>query len=130
MAEKKKKTTSNLQPLDAQALHFPVLGEMTSLLQRVRVNKSKRTASPLVKTGPIRVQVLALDEGGELTGQVADGPFTIQCLLGRVTVSVQGRDQRLTTGDLLVVDAGVTHDIKAEEASVLLVTVAPSGDSS
>jgi quercetin dioxygenase-like cupin family protein len=130
MAEKKKKATSSLRPLEAEARHFPVLGEMTSLLQRVRVNKSKRTASPLVKSGPLRVQVLALDEGGELTGQDADGPFTIQCLLGRAVVSVQGRDQRLTTGDLLVVNAGVTHDIRAEEASILLVTVAPTGNGS
>lgn len=123
----KKKTDTQLRPLEAQALKFAVLGEMTSLLQRVRVNKSKKTASPLVKTGPIRVQVLALDEGGELAGRDADGPFTIQCLLGRVSVSVQGRDQRLTTGDLLVVDAGVAHDIRAEEASVLLVTIAAAG---
>jgi quercetin dioxygenase-like cupin family protein len=130
MAEKKKKTPPGPRVLEAEALHFPVLGEMTSLLQRVRVNKSKRTASPLVKTGPIRVQVLALDEGGEMTGQEADGPFTIQCLLGRVSVSVQGRDQRLTTGDLLVVNAGVPHDIRADEASVLLVTVAAAGSSS
>jgi len=128
MAEKKKNAVSSLRTLEAEALHFAVLGEMTSLLQRVRVNKSKRTASPLVKTGPLRVQVLALDEGGELTGQDADGPFTIQCLLGRVFVSIQGREQRLTTGDLLVVNAGVPHDIKAEEASVLLVTVAPAGN--
>jgi quercetin dioxygenase-like cupin family protein len=125
MPTRKKKTGTPLRTLEAQALHFPVLGEMTTLLQRVRVNKSKKTASPLVKSGPIHVQVLALDEGGEAAGQKADGPFTIQCLLGRVTVSVQGSDQRLTTGDLLVVDAGVSHDIKAAEASVLLVTVAP-----
>lgn len=125
MAEKKK-TETQLHPLEAQVLQFPVLGEMTGLLQRVRANKSKRSASVLVKTGPIRVQVVALDEGGELKEQSVDGPFTIQCLLGRAAVSVQGRDQRLTTGDLLVVDAGVTHDIAAEDASVLLVTVAPA----
>ncbi len=70
------------------------------------------------------MQVVALDEGGESKDHNVEGPFTIQCLLGRVLVSIQGHDQRLTTGDLLVVDAGVTHDLTAEEASVLLVTVA------
>ena len=124
MAEKKKTTASQLRPLEAKLLQFEVLGEMTGLLQRVRANKSKRSSSVLVKSGPIHVQVIALDQGGELKENKVEGPFTIQCLLGRVSVSVQGHDQRLTTGDLLVVDAGVTHDLTAEEASVLLVTVA------
>ena len=122
MAERKKKAGTQLRPLEAQVLQFAVLGEMTGLLQRVRANKSKRSASVLVKTGPIRVEVLAQDEGGEVASHDADGPFTIQCLLGRVLISIQGHDQRLTSGDLLVVDAGVPHDITAEEASVLLVT--------
>jgi quercetin dioxygenase-like cupin family protein len=124
MAEKKKEAGPQLRPLEAQVLQFAVLGEMTGLLQRVRANKNKRSSSVLVKSGPIQVQVIALDEGGELKDHNAEGPFTIQCLLGRVSVSVQGHDQRLTTGDLLVVDTGVTHDMAAEEASVLLVTVA------
>jgi mannose-6-phosphate isomerase-like protein (cupin superfamily) len=122
MAERKKKDGTQLRPLEAQVVQFGVLGEMTGLLQRVRANKSQRSASVLVKTGPIRVQVLGLGDDGEPASYKSDGPFTIQCLLGRVSVSIQGHDQRLTTGDLLVVDAGVPHDITAEEASVLLVT--------
>jgi len=124
MAEKKKTTASQLRPLEAKLLQFEVLGEMTGLLQRVRANKSKRSSSVLVKSGPIHVQVIALDQGGELKENKVEGPFTIQCLLGRALISIQGHDQRLSTGDLLVVDAGVTHDITAEDASVLLVTIA------
>jgi quercetin dioxygenase-like cupin family protein len=123
MAEKKKTTASQLRPLEAKLLQFELLGEMTGLLQRVRANKSKRSSSVLVKSGPIHVQVIALDQGGELKENKVEGPFTIQCLLGRALISIQGHDQRLSTGDLLVVDAGVTHDITAEEASVLLITV-------
>ena len=124
MAERKKGSAAKLRALEGQVHQFDVPGEMTGLLQRIRANKSKRSASILVKKGPIRVSVQALDEGGQLENQSVDGPFTIQCLLGRVQVSVQGRDHRISTGDLLVVDAGVAHDISAEEASVLLVTVA------
>jgi len=123
MAEKKKEAGAQLRPLEAQVLQFAVLGEMTGLLQRVRANKSKRSSSDLVKSGPIQVQVVALDQGGESKENKVEGPFTIQCLLGRALISMQGHDQRLTTGDLLVVDAAVLHDITAEEASVLLVTV-------
>jgi len=124
VAERKKGSAAKLRALEGQVHQFDVPAEMTGLLQRIRVNKSKRSASVLVKTGPIRVSVLALDEGGQLEGQSVDGPFTIQCLLGRVRVSVQGRDHRISTGDLLVVDVRTTHDVSAEDASVLLLTVA------
>lgn len=124
MAEKKDRSATKPRALEAEVHQFAISGEMMPLLQRVRGNKNKRSASSLIKSGPIRVQVIALDEGGESLNSSADGPFTVQCLLGRVRVSVQGRDHRLSTGDLLVVDAGIDHDIRAEEASVLLVTVA------
>jgi quercetin dioxygenase-like cupin family protein len=128
MAERKKGSAAKLRALEGQVHQFDVPGEMTGLLQRIGANKSKQSVSVLVKTGPIRVSVLALDEGGQLEDRSVDGPFTIQCLLGRVGVSVQGREHRISTGDLLVVDAGVVHDIRAEEACMLLVTVAAAKD--
>jgi len=124
MPETKKTTAARLRALEGQVHQFDVPGEMTGLLRRVRGNKSKRTANVFVKTGPLRLQVLAFDEGGELKDNVVDGPYTMQCLIGRVVVSVQGRDHRMSTGDLLVVDGAVAHDIAAQELSALLVTVA------
>jgi quercetin dioxygenase-like cupin family protein len=126
MAEKKKRAMK-LRPVEAQVQQFAVLGEMTSLLQRVRANKSKRTAAILSKAGPFRITVVALDTGGQLQDHAVDGPFTVQCLLGRVALSIVGREHWLTTGDVLVAEAAMPHDISAEEASVLLVTVAAAG---
>jgi len=123
----KKKTTAKLRPVAGEVHQFAVLGEMTGLLQRVRGNKSKRTESGLLKTGPFRITVLALDTGGQLQDHAVDGPFTVQCLLGRVALSIGGREHRLTTGDVLVAEAAMPHDISAEEASVLLITVAAAG---
>ena len=123
MAEKRKNATK-LRPVEGQVQQLAVLGEMTGLLQRVRANKSKRTAAVLSKTGPFRISVLALDQGGQLEDHALEGPFTVQCLLGRVVLSIGGREHRLTTGDVLVADAAMPQDIAAEEASVLLLTVA------
>ena len=124
MPETKKTKAAKLRAVEGQVHQFDVPGEMTGLLQRVRGNKGKRTTGVLVKTGPLRTEVIAFDEGGELKDQKVDGPFTIQCLIGRVVVSVQGRDHRLSTGDLLVVAAAVPYDVAAQELSALLVTVA------
>ena len=97
MAERKKGSAAKLRALEGQVHQFDVPGDMTGLLQRIRANKSKRSASVLVKTGPIRVSVLALDEGGQLEDQSVDGPFTMQYLLGREFQSMGG-----TTGSARV----------------------------
>jgi len=120
----KRKTETKLRTVEGEVHQFAVLGEMTALLQRVRVNKSKRTESSFLKKGPLRVSLIGLDEGGQLEDYAVDGPYTVQCLLGRVRLSVAGREHRLTTGEVLVAEAPMPHDITAEEASVLLLTVA------
>ncbi|TMB64182.1 MAG: cupin domain-containing protein, partial [Chloroflexi bacterium] len=71
-----------------------------------------------------RLSVLAFDQGGQLEDHVLEGPFTVQCLLGRVALSIGEEEHRLTTGDVLVAEAAMPHDITAEEPSVLLLTVA------
>jgi quercetin dioxygenase-like cupin family protein len=123
LAEKKRPDYLKDHRLKGTVLKFEVASEMGDLVRRVKGNKSKRTAKTLVKEGPLRALVVALDEGGELQEHSVEGPFSVQCLLGRVVVKVEGAKHGLSTGELLVVDAGVPHDVKAEEASALLITI-------
>jgi quercetin dioxygenase-like cupin family protein len=124
MAEKKK-APAYLKDhrLKGKVLKFEVAAEMGALVRRVKGNKAKRTAKTLVKEGPLRALVVALDEGGELQEHSVDGPFSVQCLLGRVVIGVEGEKHELSTGELLVVDAGVRHDVTARESSALLITI-------
>ena len=123
MPEKKKPAVLKSRQLKAEALQFSLQAEMLPLLGRVAGNKSKRTANTLVKEGPLRVLLVALDEGGKLEEHAVSGPFSVQCLLGRATVRLGSERKDLRTGDLLVVDAGVPHDVEAREASALLITI-------
>lgn len=127
MAEKKQPAVLKMRRLKADVMRFSVQEEMLQLVQRVRGNKSKRTAKTLVKEGPLRVLIAALDAGGKLEEHAVDGPFTVQCLMGKVVSHVAGTTKELSTGDLLVVDAGVAHDIEATEAAALLITIAKAG---
>jgi quercetin dioxygenase-like cupin family protein len=127
MAEKKEPAVLRMRRLKADVLQFSVHEEMLQLVQRVAGNKSKRTAKTLVKEGPLRVLVVALDAGGKLEEHAVDGPFSVQCLMGRVTAHVAGTDKELRTGDLLVVDTGVTHDIEAKDPAALLITITKAG---
>jgi quercetin dioxygenase-like cupin family protein len=127
MADKEQPAVLKMRKLKADVLAFSVQEEMLQLVQRVSGNKSKRTAKTLVKEGPLRVLLVALDAGGLLEEHAVDGPFSIQCLMGRVVCKVAGATKELRTGDLLVVDAGVTHDVEATQAAALLITIAKAG---
>lgn len=124
MATASKPVILKSRKLKADVLEFTLQKEMMALLQRVRGNKSKRTAKTLVKSGPLRVLLVAIDQGGTLEEHSVDGPFSIQCLIGRAVVRLPGKSKELRVGDLLVVDSGVAHDVEATEAAVLLVTIA------
>ncbi|MEX0683697.1 MAG: cupin domain-containing protein [Dehalococcoidia bacterium] len=123
MPERKRPTILDTSKLQADALQFDLQAEMLPLLQRVSGNRSKRTAKTLVKEGPLRVVLLALEKGGNLEEHAVAGPFSIQCLLGKADVTMGKTRKRLATGDLLVVDAGVAHNVDAVEASILLLTI-------
>jgi quercetin dioxygenase-like cupin family protein len=124
VAEKKLPAYLKDHRLKGKALEFEVAAEMSDLVRRVKGNKSKRTAKTLVKEGPLRVLLVALDQGGELQEHSVDGPFSVQCLLGRAVVRVEGEAHELATGGLLVVDADIPHDVSAIEPSALLITMA------
>lgn len=123
MPEKKRPAVLKDRQLKAKVLEFGLHEEMLPLLKRVKGNKSKRTAKTLVKEGPLRILVIALDAGGTLEEHAVDGPFSVQCLMGDVTVRLGSDRHRLRSGDLLVLDAGVSHDAEAKEASALLITI-------
>jgi quercetin dioxygenase-like cupin family protein len=127
MADKKTPAVLASRQLRAQALRFSLQEEMAPLLQRVSGNKSKRTASTLVKQGPMRVLLVALDKGGKLEEHAVSGPFSVQCLLGCAKIRLGSREEELHAGGLLVVDAGITHDVEALEASALLITIVMEG---
>ena len=124
MPEKKQPAILTMRQLKGEALQFSVQEEMLALIARVRGNKSKRTAKTLVKEGPLRVLIVALDAGGKLEEHAVDGPFSVQCLLGKAAMRVGGQTYDLGPGGLVVVDSLVPHDLEAIEATALLITIA------
>lgn len=124
MPTARKPAVLKTRKLKADVLKFSLQEEMMALLQRARGNKSKRTAKTLVKSGPMRVLLVAIDEGGTIEEHAVDGPFSVQCLIGRAVVRLPGEVKEVRVGDLLVVDSGVTHDVEAKEPAALLITIA------
>jgi len=73
--------------------------------------------------GSVPLVLFDFEPDGRLVDHVADGLVTIQTLVGRVAVRTSEGDHELGAGSLLVLSPGVAHDLHANVASQVLLTV-------
>ena len=100
--------------LASDALRFRLQEEQGRLNDTALLERSGRNARTLVKQGPLWVTLVRVGAGGRITPHRAAGPITVQVLDGDIRFHAAGRDHRLSAGDLLVLDAGVEHDVNSE----------------
>ena len=77
----------------------------------------------IVKTDDLEVIRIVLPASNELPSHQVPGEITVQCLEGKVKVSVGELNRELTAGRLLYVEGGGEHSLRASEDSSLLVTI-------
>ena len=78
----------------------------------------------LFKSESLEVIRLVLMAGKHLSAHQVPGEMTIQCLQGRLIVSVGDNRQTLAAGQLLFLPAGTMHAVEAELDSSALLTIA------
>jgi quercetin dioxygenase-like cupin family protein len=76
----------------------------------------------LYRHGPVTVLLFIMNAGATLEYE-APGLVTIHVLAGDVRVAVETEDHALTAGQLLTIDRGVSHTVRATGSAELLVTV-------
>ena len=85
-------------------------------------NRSHRQET-LYRRGPVTVALFLFERGAGLPAHRAEGVVTVQVLSGRIRMSAEGKNHELCAGQMLVMAPGVQHDVQAEEASRMLLTV-------
>ena len=83
----------------------------------------RRHARTLVKSGPLRVTLVALAPGGRTAEHQADGPITIQPLRGRIHFTTAAGVREVGPGELLHAGPGLRHAVASTEGAVFLLTV-------
>jgi len=73
--------------------------------------------------GPLRLVLFALEPGGGLPAHRAPGSVVIHTLRGRIHVKTLNENYELATGQILMLDPEVVHDVTAQEQSDMLLTV-------
>lgn len=72
---------------------------------------------------PVTQVLFDFEPGGELANHSAHGLVTIHVLEGRLMVQANGHDHELSAGHVLILNPDVRHDVRAREASAMLLTV-------
>ena len=80
-------------------------------------------STSLLKIDALQLMRLVLAAGEGLPQHSVPGVVTIQCLEGEALVSTPQRDCRLHGGQLMVLDGGEPHAVRAVSDASLLVTV-------
>jgi quercetin dioxygenase-like cupin family protein len=116
------------RPISEPTMTFdlqPTLGELRSDEAYARSGRSGRT---LARSGRLRVVLVALNASAEVGTHQADSPMTVHVLEGRIGFRAGGESQELSAGQVLFFGPGEAHDIRALEASALLLTISAIGE--
>ncbi|MGE3540277.1 MAG: cupin domain-containing protein [Candidatus Tectimicrobiota bacterium] len=79
--------------------------------------------STLVHHAPLSQLLFAFETDGALDNHAAPGVVTLHVLEGRLLVQADGQEYTLRAGQVLVLSPDVLHNVRALEASGLLLTV-------
>ena len=73
--------------------------------------------------GSVTTLLFAFDEGGGLEAHQANGVVSIHVLDGAITIGLAEHTHELSGGQMLVLSPNVRHDVRATQASRMLLTV-------
>lgn len=84
---------------------------------------SRRKTESLARESGVSLIMMAMEGGDEIKEHGAEGVVTVQVLRGHAILSTDGQPFDLRPGQLMLFQPAVRHNVRAEEQSVLLLTV-------
>jgi quercetin dioxygenase-like cupin family protein len=88
------------------------------------------SSKTLVKHPDLRVVLIAMRKNMRMSEHKAIATISVQTLAGHIRLTLLDRTSDLPTGQLLVLDQGVRHDVEAVEDSAFLLTMSWHGQKS
>lgn len=82
-----------------------------------------RRSENLAREGGTSLIMMAMEGGDLLREHSADGVVMVQVLRGHTTLTAGKETFDLRSGELVMLQPGVRHDLQAEEQSVVLLTI-------
>jgi len=117
------------QRFDAQALRYDLSQQTRSLQAKAATGGEPGHRQVTlykgsdINTGPTTIALFDFDAGAALPPHPAAGVVSIHVLTGLIQIAAAGENHELAPGQLLVLQPSVRHDVRAIEASQMLLTV-------
>jgi quercetin dioxygenase-like cupin family protein len=123
-------TLDRLPHLADKLLHFSLSDELRQLREEDSWTRgSGRSSRTLAKYPDFRIVLVLMKPGSEMKEHHADARISIQTLQGRVRLQLSDQAVELDSGELMCLESGIHHDVKALEESAFLITVSWPGGS-
>jgi len=109
---------------------FDVGAQLESVRLQDPAQAEKDRTVILLKTDSLRLIFRSFSEGASLPTHKAPGPITVQVLDGHIEFTAGTRTTPIRKGEVLALESGVPHSVKALSNSAILITVAVRPQSS
>ena len=121
-------TLTRLPYLADRLLHFNFSDELRRLRKGDSWTRgSGRSSKTLAKYPDLRIVLVLMKPGSEMKEHHADARISIQTIEGRVRLQLPHQALGLGGGELMCLESGIHHNVKAIEESALLITVSWPG---
>ncbi len=123
-------TLNRLPHLADSLLHFNLPDELCRLREEDSwARGTGRSSKTLAKYPDFRIVLVLMKPGSEMKEHHADARISIQNIQGRIRLQLPDRALELGSGELMCLESGIAHDVKAIEESAFLITVSWPGGS-
>ncbi len=95
------------------------------LNQLAQFNDKSPGVQIIARSGPARHVLFSFQAGQSLPEHTTSSQITVQVVSGQLTFTVRGETRELAPGQLLLLEAGVPHTIRAETDTIMLLTMTP-----
>lgn len=114
--------------LTAPLLTFDLESEIKQLQTEELWLKNGRISKTLVKHSDFRILLILMKAGTLMQEHKADARTSIHTLSGRLLIKLDEQTVELSTGNLLVLEKALSHDVNALEDSAFLLSISwPNG---
>ena len=121
---------NRLPHLADSLLHFNLSDELRRLREEDSWTRgSGRSSKTLTKYPDFRIVLVLMKPGSEMKEHHAHARISIQTIHGRVRLQLPDQALELGCGELMCLESGIAHDVKAIEESAFLITVSWPGGS-
>ncbi len=94
-----------------------------NIYQDLTYNKNKPLITVLFETNFTKEIRIAMQKGTVMKEHKTSYPIVVEILEGNIDFGVEHETQHLSKGDLIALDSNVPHDLKAEENSIIRLTL-------